>query len=385
MRIGFLLPTLFASKNLFPGTLGADLVNGLVGRGHEVYIFSTPDFKTNGKLYGGDIEGYKKKLKYFKLYRVDGREADIRNDEVWKRSFEISVSTSAYQWANEKKLDIIHAFHDFLFIPHYLNDLTGIATVYTLHDPLPPDKSFEYHEFEKFKRHNFVSISDAQRRSDLKLNFVDTVYNGINVDNYVFGSVNSGYLLFMGRMRREKGLHNAIKAAIKSNLPLEIGTNFPDFFNGDDYFETEIKPYLDNRLIHEPGMVKDSYKLNLYQNAKALLFPIEWEEPFGMVMTEAMACGTPVIAYTRGSVPEIVIDGETGFLVNESNDDMRGDWIIKKTGLEGLVLAINKLKSMSESEYIKMRENCREHVKKKFSVEKMAADYEKVYKKVLKL
>lgn len=370
MKIGFLLPTLFASKKLYPerifapGDLARDTINGLVDRGHTVYVFSTPDFESRGTLVAGDTRPFEEKLPYSKLKR-DPKEQAIRNDEVWKRSFEIAVSTLAYQSAKREHLDCIHAYHDFLFTPHYLEEVTGIPTVYTLHDPLPPNGSFEYFQLRNFTSHRYVSISEAQRRSDLPLNFVATVYHGVDVNAFPFESKDHGYLLFMGRLSKEKGLHTAIQAAIKSGLPLEIGTNFPDRFEGDVYFEKEIKPYLDNPLIHEPGFVNGQNKLKLYKGAKALLFPIEWEEPFGMVMIEAMACGVPVIAFNRGSVPEIVIDGKTGFVVDH------------KRGVAGLVEAIGKVGTID-------RAACRRHVEENFSVKKMTQGYEGVYNTITK-
>jgi glycosyltransferase involved in cell wall biosynthesis len=122
-----------------------------------------------------------------------------------------------------------------------------------------------------------------------------------------------------------------------------------------------------------------------YGGSRLTLFPIQWEEPFGLVMTESMATGTPVIAFARGSVPEVMKDGETGFIINPSDNDIRGNWLIKKTGVEGLIEAINKIYDMPANEYLKMRKNCRKHVEQKFSMEKMVDSYEDVYKKILGL
>jgi glycosyltransferase involved in cell wall biosynthesis len=370
MKIGFLLPTLLASTELFPDRIFAprdlaiDTIDGLVEKGHEVTVFATPDFRTKGKLVAGDVAPYAQKLVYSKLGRVGREEAAVRNDEAWKRSFEIALTTRAYAIAKENKFDIMHSYHDFLFTPHYIEDLTGVSTVYTLHDPLPPEGSFEYHEYQKFTKHNFVSISHAQRRSNLKLNFVGTVYHGVNTGEYPFSDDDLGYLLFMGRLAAQKGPHTAIQVAIQSKLPLEMGTNFPDEFEGDHFFATEIAPYLDNPLIHEPGLVSGKNKKILYSRAKALLFPIEWEEPFGMVMIEAMACGTPVVAFGRGSVPEIVKDGVTGFIVDP------------KVGIEGMVAAVKRLGEID-------RAACRRHVEQNFSVAKMTEGYERIYTQLL--
>ena len=384
MKIGFLLPSVFASTTLFPdrifapGQLARDSINGLVHQGHEVYVFSTPDFVTNGQLIPGDVKPFEKKLVYDKLKRADSFEAKIRNDEVWKRTFEISVTTQAYKFTREHHLDIVHAYHDFLFTPHYLEEVTQIPTVYTLHDPLPPEESFEYHELGKFKDHSYVSISNSQRKSSLSLNFVDTVYHGIDLTAFPFQKQSADYALFMGRLVPEKGLHNAIAAACKINVRLEIGTQLPDILHESEYFKKQIKPFLSNPLIGEPGILTGENKITLYKDALALLFPIEWEEPFGIVMIEAMSTGTPVIAYNRGSVSEIVKDGVTGFIIDPDNQNRpnKGSWIIKEQGVEGLVVAMNRLNEIN-------RVACREHVTNHFSVSQMVAGYEKVYQKII--
>lgn len=392
MKISFLLPTLFASKVLFPERIFAprqlaeDLVNGLSEKGHQVWVFSTPDFETKGTLVPGDIEPFEKKLPYDKLKHALEDEKRIRYDEVWKRSFEISLVTEAYIWAKKEHFDLMHSYHDFLFTPHYIEELTQVPTVYTLHDPLPPEGSFEYHQFGKFSRHRYVSISNAQRRSSLKLNFVATVYHGLKTAEFPFQNNPSDYLLFMGRPLPEKGLHFAIQAALATNMKLEIGTHFPGIEKEMPYFKKEIEPYLTNPLFGEPGIVAGKDKMLLYKQARALLFPIQWEEPFGMVMIEAMAAGTPVIAYNRGSVPEIVKDGVTGFIIdppeadhrtqNPEHNDQSGSWIIKKRGIAGLVEAIQRLGEID-------RAACHRHVEENFTVEKMVEGYENIYRKIL--
>lgn len=381
MKIGFLLPSLFASSTLYkqrifaPKELAVHTINGLVDRGHEVYVFSTPDLETKGKLIAGDISYMEKHLPYYKLRNDVGTDQAIRTDEVIKRNFETSVTAQAFAFALKGGLDIIHAYHDFVFMPHYFEDVTNIPVVYTLHDPLPPENTFEYAELTKFAHHRYISISDSQRKSGLKLNYVSTVYHGIEETAFPFDPKPTDYLLFMGRLVPEKGLHSAISVARQLNIQLEIGTQFPDSDHESDYFKTKIKPFLSDGVIGEPGMVEGRDKTILYKEAIALLFPIEWEEPFGIVMVEAMACGTPVIAYNRGSVPEIVKDGITGFIVD---DDSRqsGNWIIKKTGIEGLVEAVRRIGEID-------RAACRRHVEENFTVEKMVGGHERAYQKVL--
>src|SRR3989344_3334842 len=384
MKMGFLLPTFFASSALFPNRIFApkllarDTIDGLVKNGHEVFVFSTPDFETKGTLIPGDISYQQKNLPYFKLRNEHPGDRSVRTDEVLKRNFELSVTAQAFAYDRKHQLEIIHSYHDFVFTPHYFEEVAQIPTVYTLHDPLPPENSFEYAEFQKFSAHCYVSISMSQQRSSLKLNFVNTVYHGIQLDDFPFQAAASDYILFMGRLVPEKGLHSAIDVAISENIRLEIGTQFPDHEKEDSYFVTKVKPFLENPLIAEPGMVNGADKLLLYKQARALLFPIEWEEPFGMVMIEAMACGTPVIAYNRGSVAEVVKDGVTGFIIDPDDAERpgKGNWIIKKSGIAGLTDAGQRISEID-------RVACRRHVEEKFTVAQMVKGYEAVYLKAL--
>ncbi len=132
----------------------------------------------------------------------------------------------------------------------------------------------------------------------------------------------------------------------------------------------------------------DTNRYNLakhYQSSKVFLFPVILEEPFGFVMAESMACGTPVVAYAKGAVPELVKDGLTGYIVNSSDDDIRGNWIIKKTGVKGLCEAINKIYSLQKDKYEEMRTNCRKHVEANFDIDRMVKEYIDVYKRLIKV
>jgi glycosyltransferase involved in cell wall biosynthesis len=150
-----------------------------------------------------------------------------------------------------------------------------------------------------------------------------------------------------------------------------------------NFFDQELSPFIDNiNVIYIDNTERDE-ALELFKRSKAFLFPVQWEEPFGLVMIESMACGTPVIAFARGSVPEIIKDGETGLIVNPSDGDIRGNWLVKKTGIEGLCEAIDKIYSLPVGQYQQMRRNCRSLVEKNFTVEKMVNEYEKVYQQIL--
>jgi glycosyltransferase involved in cell wall biosynthesis len=371
-------PTHFADMIFAPRDLAVSLADGLVDRGHEVYMFTAPDIKTKAHLVGGADELIGDDYVLEKMREIDGPRFIWASYYGRKNYYEADVTAKCFQMAKEGTLDIVHSYHDQL--AHFFEDATGVPTVYTLHDPLP-DKPHDltYWLYEKYADHNYVSISNAFRRGNsLKLNFVDTVYHGLDVASIPYQQLPSDYVLFMGRMVSEKGLHFAIAAAIATNTLLEIGTHFPSDHEKNPYFDSEIKPHLSNPLIKEPGMVTSHKKMALYGGAKALLFPIVWEEPFGMVLVEAMACGTPVIAYNRGSVAEIVKDGVTGFIIDSDDTDRpgKGTWKIQKQGVAGLIEAIKRIGEID-------RASCRKHVEEKFTIEKMVEGYENVYKKVL--
>lgn len=203
------------------------------------------------------------------------------------------------------------------------------------------------------------------------------IQHGIDITHLDFQTDNKTKLLWLGRIdpTKDKGLKPAILAAKKTNHPLQIYGNLEN----QEYYDQVIKPI----LVPSTEILYSLDKTVIFKDSKALLFPILWEEPFGLVMIESMACGTPVVAFARGSVPEVIKDGKTGFIVNPSDDDIRGNWIIKKTGIDGLCEAVERIYSMSESEYRQMRFNCRRHVEENFTVERMVDEYEKVYQKII--
>lgn len=385
MKIGLLVPSIYMSPSHFgdmifaPRDLVVSLADGLVEKGHEVYLFASSDTKTHAQLIPGDDRLIGDDIVFEKMRELGGPRFIWSSFYGRKQAYEADLTSQCYKMAKEGKLDIVHSYHDQL--SHFFDDAMGIPTVYTLHDPLPENPNdLVYWLYKKFHTHNFVSISDAFRRhGSLNLNFIATVYHGLRVDTIPFQATPSDYVLFMGRLVPEKGLHFAIQAAISANVPLEIGTHFPGEQEKNLYFEKEIKPHLSNPLIREPGMVNSGVKMKLYGGAKVLLLPIVWEEPFGIVLVEAMAAGTPVIAYNRGSVPEIVKDGVTGFIIDQDDTDRpgRGRWVIKKSGVEGLVEAIKRIGEID-------RAACRRHVEEHFSVAKMVEGYENVYKTLIK-
>jgi hypothetical protein len=210
------------------------------------------------------------------------------------------------------------------------------------------------------------------------LNYADTIYHGIDLTQTKPRYDRGNYLVFVGRFAPSKGVVDAIKAATRSGEDLILfGTESSD----SAYFDIEVKPLIDRVKIQTFGFLDRNKLFEMIAGAKALLFPIAWEEPFGLVMIEAMACGTPVIAYNRGSVAEIVKDGVNGYIIDPISS--LSDINIKDTGVDRLVKAIEKINSMSDNETTTMRRYCRAHVEKNFTIAKMVDGYERVYRKII--
>jgi glycosyltransferase involved in cell wall biosynthesis len=240
--------------------------------------------------------------------------------------------------------------------------------------------------FKQNENHWLIAISKYQKQLIQKnIKNVKLVYHGIDISKIeVRYESDFSYLSFLGRANKIKGIDIALDVAIKLGKSIKLAGSI-SLSNKKVFFQNKIKPKLENNKINKYlGPILDvEKKFDFLSKSRSLLFPIQWEEPFGLVMIEAMATGTPVVAFARGSVPEVIKDGETGFIVNPSDDDIRGNFIIKKTGVEGLCEAVERIYSMPEDQYRKMRKACREHVEKNFTVERMVDDYEKVYEEIL--
>lgn len=302
-------------------------------------------------------------------------------EEFTKHRYEYATTIEAFSFMRKGLIDIIHVYMDSsLFFAHYLEDLlSNVPVLYTLHDPLPPKNTFEFEEFTRFAKHNYVSISNMFRQNELPIHFIETIYHGIYVEDYPFNATPGDGYLFLGRLVPEKGLHNAIKAAIAADVKLTVSVNLPGFKEVNPYYENTLKDALRSPLCNVLPVVDKARRIELYRSAKALLFPIEWEEPFGVVLIEAMACGTPVIAYNRGSVPEIIKDGITGYIIDPDDADRPGigSHVVKKQGVEGIREAMGLISKIDRSV-------CRRHIEEHFSRDIMVGNYEKCYTEILK-
>lgn len=325
-----------------PAYGGIELVVGLltdelVRRGHEVTLFASGDSISLAKLTSV----------HPRALRLD---PTIKDYGI----YEMLNLASVYERAEE--FDIIHSHigHGALA---YAN-LVKTPTVHTLHGTFNPDNE---KMFSFGKKQPYVNISNAQREPRLGLNYVATVYNGIDVSSYEFHSQpeDPPYLAFLGRMSPEKGAHLAIEIAKKAGWHLKMAGKI-DVVDVE-YFEKEIKPHIDGEQIEYLGEANHTQKNALMGGAVATLFPITWREPFGLVMIESMASGTPVIAMKLGSTEEVISHGKTGFLCNNIQD---------------CISAIDRVIELD-------RYACRQYVENLFSVKHMTDGYEAVYQQII--
>jgi glycosyltransferase involved in cell wall biosynthesis len=253
--------------------------------------------------------------------------------------------------------DIIHSHID--AIGFILSRRTKLPVVSTLHGRLDlREHKFVFREYSEVP---LISISNAQRRPQPSANWADTIYHGIPEDLYSLDEKGGDYLVYIGRISPEKKVDSAINIAIKSEKPLKIAAKVDKV--DLDYFNNNIKSLLDHPLIEFLGEIDDIEKNKLLGKAFAFLHPVDWPEPFGLTMIESMACGTPVIARSRGSIPEVVDHGITGYVFEK--DDEAVDYIK------------NNCPNFS-------RKLCRKHFEKRFLATRMAKDYIKIYSSLLK-
>jgi len=372
----------FADRIFAPKELFLQLADGLVARGHDVYVYSTSDTKTRAHLVSGPKIFEEQTLSSI---RVRQEQADYVLFKLNYAEYELDITVKAYNHAIEHNIAIMHSYHD--SIAHYIASFSSsIPTVYTLHDPLFPEGSIEGWRFNRFAKDAYIAISKRQAEIfQSRVNVIDVVHHGIDVSKWSYSEMAKDYLAFVGRFIQEKGVEDACMVSECLNESLHLATS--DNYLSTPYYQQNIKPKLGNPLFITTGFLLDEARNAWLKYAKVLLFPIHWEEPFGMVMIEAMACGTPVIAYSRGSVPEVLVDGVTGFIVDPPEHDENpyplGKQIIKKRGVEGLCEAVERLKSMGVDQYRVMRRSCRRHAEEYFTTERMVKDYERIYEKVL--
>jgi glycosyltransferase involved in cell wall biosynthesis len=345
------------------------LANDLGKRGHEVDLYASGDSEETANYHLIPI--VEKSLRSVALTRD--------NNLAREAAKQLSIE-KALEVMQKKQYDLIHNHAEYRFLT--FAPLLSQPVLTTHHKPF----NFAHQNlvYQQRIQYPFTSISNNQRKDFPQLHFIATVYNGINLDLFPYCEYKDitkhSYMAYLARMNDQKGAIEAATAAKQLQKKLVVGTKV-DIVD-QPYFD-QFKSFIDDTFIEYLGEIGPDKRLSLLQNARLLIAPIKWEEPFGLMFIEAMVTGTPVVAFSRGAAPEIIVDGETGFLVNQSEEYIRGDWIVKKTGVEGLCEAIERLYAMSEDQYRQMRKKSRFHVEKNFTTDRMVDDYEKLYEKII--
>ncbi len=336
MRIAVLSPISWRTPPLHYGpweSVVSLLTEELVHMGLDVTLFATGDSQTRGKLVAVCPRPYSEDRS------VDPKVAEcLHISEIFERAAEF---------------DIIHNHFDFL--PLTYSGLVETPVITTIHGFSSPSIVPVYTKYND--RCHYVAISDSDKSPEL--DYIATIHHGIDIAQFPFSGAEGEYLLFFGRIHPDKGVYEAIKVAQRIGMKLVIAGIIQD----QDYFAARVEPYVDGKTVEYLGSVGPDQRADVLGHALALLHLISFDEPFGLSLIESMACGTPVIAFDRGSIPEIIRDGETGYIVED---------------IEHAVNAVASVQSIDRSA-------CRKDVEQRFSHTRMARDYVDAYEKILNL
>ncbi len=325
-----------------------ELARGLATKGHKVTVFCCG---------GSTIE--QEGITRFETSPYPTSE-HIEENRKWELNQMLTIL------GRQHEFDVIHFNYEpavFRFnidgIVVNLLDFFTVPVTLTFHNTTSIQDNIDYYRNKlSLHRHEMIFVSENQRRPVEFFPKTKVVYNAIPIEDFPFESKKENYMLFLGRITPFKGILEAITVAQKTNIPLVIVAKVDSV--DKEFYEKEVKDKIDGELIHYVGEADFAGKTEYLKKAKCLLFPILWEEPFGLVMAEALVCGTPVVAFRRGSVPEIIQDGVNGFIVDNVDE---------------MIEAVGKTKAISA-------EKCRESVEGRFSVERMVNEYEAIFEKL---
>jgi glycosyltransferase involved in cell wall biosynthesis len=335
MRIAVLAPPWFAVPPTGYGGIEwivSLLADGLTTNGHDVTLFASGDSRTKAKLAAVFLHA--------------------PSELIGRTLPELEHVLSCYERADD--FDVINDHTGPLGAG--LGGLVATPVVHTIHGPLDGELGPVYESLRTVAPDvGLISISLNQRRPKPDLNWVANIPNALDLEHYPSKPHRGDYLLFVGRMNHEKGAHRAVAVAMELGLPLKLAGKVREP-REKEYFDEFVEPHLGDGIEYL-GEVNHGTKVELLQNARATLFPIEWEEPFGLVMIESMACGTPVIATRHGAVPEVIEDGRSGVIVDNWRE---------------IPAALERADAIDPVE-------CRRYAEELFAPERMVADYERAY------
>lgn len=352
------------TKPITPHPLGGTeaftylLVSGLVKRGHEVTLYCAKGSQTPAQHQveicdPAEAMGSESNVEFVYPYTLLEIRRIIRDIQ-------------------EKKFDILHVNFLKTFLLSYFADQIPIPILHTIHrDFMSSSRLFGVYEKIGFhKNESFAFVSERARSMSLLKERTYTIHNGIDIAQYPKSSrSDQKSFLWLSRIDPFKGPKEAAQAAKEAGVPLLLSGDI-DRQKYQDYFDREIAPLLTDTIVYEkPGDM--AHKIALYSQAKAYVFPIQWEEPFGLVVVEALSCGTPVIAFNRGAMAEIIEDGVNGYLVPQ------------ELGVAGIVAAIRAVNALSPDAYGQMRNRCHTSAAEKFSSDRMVSSYEGLYQQLV--
>lgn len=356
MMVRAFIPVPRPSEMIYaPIDLASEIAAGLAARGHQIDFYAPMGSSITGvNIVSCNLRAMAPTNEDFREIIEDPAKMTHYAPALW----DSYMVNRMFRRARSGQYELLHFHHpeSALAMAEVYRD---VPVVYTLHDPA---QSWLKELYELYQSNNqfYVSISNNQRRSAPDLPYLATVYNGIDPRDYPFNANPENYLLYAGRIAPEKGVKEAISVAKQThNRLLIIGPVYPDT---QGYFDQYIKPELNNQILYLGFLERDKLPV-YYQKAKAVLTPVQWEEPFGLTTIEALASGTPVISFRRGAAPEIIEDGKSGFVVNTTAE---------------MVTAVKRVGQIK-------RENCRKRVTRHFSVKKMVDGYEDAFGKAIAL
>ncbi len=339
MKIVELVPDLHAINSIANNAIyshTATLSDGLADLGHETHVFCSEESVSRAVMHTSTPPLFK-----------------MNNTERVNRLYTFMHISRAFEFAKKEKAKIIHSH--FTLLASFFAPLVDIPTLTSVHSPITDDIK---HFLQNYKDGKYISFSLAQRKQMPQLNWYANIYHGVDTNVFSFESEPEDYMLYLGRVTEEKGVHFAIETAKATGIPLKIaGPSYP----AEGYWHKMIEPHIDGKLIQYVGHVSFFEKIKLLQKAKLVLFPTMYHEAFGYVLIEAMSCGTPVIGFGNGSVPEIIKDGKTGYVVNN---------------VQEMIEAVGRINKVD-------RKVVRKRAEDFFSLKKMISGYEKVFKRVI--